>query len=57
VSREIYLPAPPKVEYSLMAAGEKLGGLLLIPSSWAKDCMPRLESGRMGVERPAAATK
>ncbi len=42
VRREVYPQVPPKVEYSLTAAGEELGGLLLTLSGWARDHMPSL---------------
>src|ERR1700678_3624969 len=44
VRREVYPQVPPKVEYSLTAAGEELGGLLLTLSGWARDHMPTLRA-------------
>jgi DNA-binding HxlR family transcriptional regulator len=52
VRREVFPQVPPKVEYSLTPAGEKLGGLLPTVSGWARDHMPTLRAAGSGKATP-----
>ncbi len=55
VRREVFPQVPPKVEYSLTAAGEELSGLLSILSDWAKAHMPALKAKRSSKSQSAPA--